>query len=193
MLRQITPPSAYPVPLAEFADHLRLASGFAGPEPGTMEDPALPRCLEAATTSIERSLSTAFIRQTWTADTLSWASADHHPLPLAPVLQIDEVLRIAGEGGETSIPPDEYRLGWWAGRPAVAATHGSLPTLDAGARVTFQAGYGDDWNAVPADLRHAVLLLAAHYYERRSEADAPLARLPYGVAEILAPHRPSRL
>jgi uncharacterized phiE125 gp8 family phage protein len=46
---------------------------------------------------------------------------------------------------------------------------------------------------VPADLRQAVLLLAAHYYENRDAGALGEAAMPAGVAGLLGPWRALRL
>lgn len=61
------------------------------------------------------------------------------------------------------------------------------------AAIRFIAGFGPDASDIPADLRHAVLMLAAHYFEHREAATHPLTPLPLGVGSLLAPHRPIRL
>ena len=60
-------------------------------------------------------------------------------------------------------------------------------------RVRFTAGYGATWGALPADLAHAVMLLAAHFYEHRTEAVLPNATVPFGVSALLARYRVIRL
>jgi uncharacterized phage protein (predicted DNA packaging) len=50
---------------------------------------------------------------------------------------------------------------------------------------------GEDQRPVPDDLKEAVCLLMAHWYENReaSAASGTLAPIPYGVAEILREYR----
>jgi uncharacterized phiE125 gp8 family phage protein len=50
--------------------------------------------------------------------------------------------------------------------------------------VTFTAGFGDAWAAVPADLAQAVLMLAARYYEDRSH-DGTRGAMPFGVSTLI--------
>ena len=49
------------------------------------------------------------------------------------------------------------------------------PVRTGGWRCVFDAGFGADWADVPADLRQAVLLLAAEYYEQRQRDGAARA------------------
>jgi len=57
--------------------------------------------------------------------------------------------------------------------------------------IAFTAGFGPDWQDSPADLRQAVLLLAAQFYEGRDTGTA--AGLDHGVAALLARWRDLRL
>ena len=45
---------------------------------------------------------------------------------------------------------------------------------------------------VPAPIRHALLLMVAHWYENREPTDAP-TRLPAPISELLAPYKSARL
>ena len=52
--------------------------------------------------------------------------------------------------------------------------------------VTFVAGYGDDWNDVPQDVRTAVMELIAHRYDNRGLGwDGRSSMLPYGAESTL--------
>lgn len=57
--------------------------------------------------------------------------------------------------------------------------------------VTFKAGFGDDPADVPAPLRQAVRLLAAHFYQNREAVvtGTITATLPLGVQMLCAPFR----
>ena len=55
------------------------------------------------------------------------------------------------------------------------------------------AGYGPDWDDVPADLAQAVLMLAAHYYDYRQDMGLGAGCMPFGVTALIERHRPLRL
>lgn len=61
--------------------------------------------------------------------------------------------------------------------------------------VAFTAGYGDDAADVPEPIRHAILLLVAHWFERREpvELGAGPQEVPAIVAGLLHPYRRVRL
>jgi uncharacterized phiE125 gp8 family phage protein len=56
--------------------------------------------------------------------------------------------------------------------------------------VTWWAGYGASGTSVPAAIRHAILMLVAHWYERRMAADSMSGNeIPYGVKSLLDSQR----
>jgi len=185
MLEQITPPVTPAIPTETLAEHLHLNT--AAPELDETE--TLRRFIEAATATIERQTQTALIMQTWRWSTPSWCV----PLPLTPVAAVESV-DIIDDAGNAA--PWE---GWFlvhASQPRIGTRKGQIrPVIpsDGYAAITFTAGYGTGWTDVPADVRQAVTLLAAHYYEHRDAATDPLAALPFGVASLIAPYRPIRL
>lgn len=63
-----------------------------------------------------------------------------------------------------------------------------------GIRITFVAGYGDDGNAVPDDLKAGLRLLLAHFHENRAACDqATDVAVPRAARELLRPYRVMRL
>lgn len=48
---------------------------------------------------------------------------------------------------------------------------------------------GDEQEPVPDGLLHAVLMLAAHWYEVREAAHTGLREVPFGVTEIVTEYR----
>lgn len=198
----VEPPSSQVMSLAELGDHVRLSHGFtdaAAPDAGagSADDAALKRALDAATAAIERSLSTALLRQTWEWRFLTWPGRDRDRhlarLPISPVLSVVSVEWVAADGAATAWSASAWRLD--ASGPWLRAVDGVAPCPPQGGGVVrFQAGYGDAPADVPADLRQAAALLAAHYFERRSNAEPErLERLSDGVERLLAPHRRLRV
>lgn len=185
MLEQITPPAALAVPTETIAEHLHLNT--AAPE--LDETDTLERLIEAATATIERQVQIALVMQTWRWSTTSWRA----PLPLTPVAAIENI-EVIDQYGDAE-PWD----GWFlvhGPSPRIGTRKGQTrPSIPSGgyAQVTFTAGYGTGWTDVPPDLRHAVTLLAAHYYENREGQADQNAPLPSGVATLIAPYRPVRL
>ena len=79
-------------------------------------------------------------------------------------------------------------------RPRLVGRFGrSLPRIPrAGqAEIRFTAGFGESWDDVPADLRQAVFLLAAHFYENRAEGAG--GTMPFGVLVLIEAYRATRI
>jgi uncharacterized phiE125 gp8 family phage protein len=64
-----------------------------------------------------------------------------------------------------------------------------------GIEIDFTAGFGASSASVPAPLKHALLLLTAHWYEHRDpvEIGSPAARIPDAVSDLIQPFRKIRL
>ena len=78
-------------------------------------------------------------------------------------------------------------------RPVILPTGVVLPHVPRRGSVTvsFIAGFGDTWSQVPADLAQAVILLAARYYDDRSQ-DGLRQALPFGVSALIEKWRAVR-
>ncbi len=59
-------------------------------------------------------------------------------------------------------------------------------------RIRARAGFGLNHNLVPADIRHAVLILTAYFYHYRGDDQAD-AIAKSGAAALMAPYRDFRL
>lgn len=182
-LSRQSPPAALVITTDALAEHLRLP--HAAPE--TEQTTELTTLIRAATSALERRLDAAFIAQTWQWRTEVLTA----PFPLTPVISVETVELVA---------PDGARATWtgWSlaqGMPHPHLIARSTPTLatDGYAEIRFTAGYGTTADALPEDLRQAVTLLAAHFYENREATTDSRTPLPLGVASLLAPYRPIRL
>jgi len=192
LLKELSPATLTPVPLRELAAHLRVSQGFS--DDGT-EDALLELFLRNATAVIEARLSRALIARPYTLQTASWNRRGHLVLPLGPVAEIDGI-RFLRQGTIIDLAPEEWtlepgtqrqRVTGQGGGPLRGLPHGAL------AEISFTAGYGPSWNQVPDDLRHAVLLLAAHFYDNRDGEVAADHGMPHGLASLLERHRTVRL
>lgn len=192
LLTETAPAGVNPVPLREMAAHLRLASGFS--DDGS-EDSLLELYLRNATAVIERQTAKALISRSYLLQVVCWNRSGHLRLPVGPVEAIDGI-ELIRPGSTVTLSPAEWvlepglsqqRVTGPGGTPLRPIPHGAL------AHLTMTAGFGATWNDVPDDLRHAVLLLATHYYENRA-GDLELdAGLPFGVSSVLMRYRPVRI
>jgi uncharacterized phiE125 gp8 family phage protein len=112
------------------------------------------------------------------------------------VQSVEAVTLVAADGGETTVDPDTWSVLRDSQRPRIVGRFGrSLPRIPRSGRaeVRFSAGFGDRWDEVPADLRQAVFLLAAHFYENRSDTGAITGSMPFGVLVLIEAYRTSRI
>jgi len=192
MLTEVTAVPTQALPVLQFRDHLRLGTGFAD---DGFEDPLLETYLRAATAAVEAWTGKALIARDFALEVAEWSSPEAQPLPVAPVSAVASVTIVAAGGATESVEPGRYALVTDTHVPCVKAVAGWLPTLPCGGkvRIAFKAGFGGDWAVVPPDLAHAVLMLAAYYYEYRHEARIGADRMPYGVSRLISSWRPVRL
>lgn len=188
MMVEMSSVSTALLPVTELTDHLRLSSGFA--DDGS-QDAELESCLRAALAAIEARTGKALFRRGFSWHLSHWQNPREQALPVAPVVTLDSVKLVSRAGAETVLDPQAYSLRSDSHRPAIVAT-GSLPNPSTGGSVEieFTAGYGLDWHGIPADLRQAVLLQAAEYYEAKGTGEAGMA---CGVAVLIEPYRSVRM
>ena len=192
LLKEVSPAATNPVPVRELAAHLRLSHGFV--DDGA-EDGLLELYLRNATAVVERRTSQALIERPYLVQTACWDRHGHFHLPIGPVAEIDQI-RFVGPGSEIVLQEEDWSLAPGHVRQKLtAASGGPLWPLPRGAvaELSFSAGYGLSWNDVPDDLRQAVTLLAAHYYENRFGEIQASDGMPYGVLSIVEQHRPARI
>jgi uncharacterized phiE125 gp8 family phage protein len=184
-------PAVEPVTLAEAKAHLRVD--------GTAEDTLIASLIVTARLHVEAAIGLALITQSWSYFLDCWPSGPALKLPLRPVQSISAVRLYATDDAITTLDPDLYLLDG-TGNPTRLIRHGALawPTpgrIANGIEVAFTAGYGEAAADVPNPIRHAVLLLTAHWYEHRSPLEVgPVARpVPDMIADLLHPYRSMRL
>ncbi len=192
MLMEQTAVPLEALPVSEFRNHLRLGSGFAD---DTIQDGVLEQYLRSAMAAIEARTGKVLLSRTFGWTLTGWRQADSQALPVAPVTAIAAVKVLDRNGAETVVDPERYSLAVSSQRPRLVATSLHLPNIPSqgSAEISFVAGFGAAWSDLPADLAHAVFLLAAHYYEHRSAVMTGEAMIPFGVSLLLDRYRTVRL
>jgi uncharacterized phiE125 gp8 family phage protein len=193
MLFDEGPIAAGVLPVAALRDYLRLGTGFAD---DGLQDGLLEGHLRAALAVVEARTAKAVLARPFRLVLEGWREAGAQPLPIAPVAEVTEVALVPETGAPVVVAPARWRLVADAHRPRlVAAGGGHLPAVPTGGRVEvrFTAGFAPVWSGVPADLREAVLGLAATYYERRLDGLAEAPGMPARIEAILSPWRTVRL
>lgn len=181
------PPSA--LPIAALREHLRLSSGFSD---DTTQDGLLEQYLRAAIARVEARIARALLLRDFTWRLARWRDGYAQRLPIAPIAALHGVVLIDRAGAETPVAADRIRLETDSARPRLVAAGSALPAIPSGGavQIAFSAGFGAAWGDIPADLRQAVLLLSAQYYESR---DTGGADPDFAIAALLEPWRDLRL
>lgn len=185
-LSLLSPPAAEPVTLAELKAHLRVTSDD--------EDALITGMLVAAVRAIEARAGLAMMPQQWRL-TLDAAPEETLFLPLSPVSAIDAVTVIDGEGDPQTVSPALYDAVTGRATPRLRpAGPWPLPVPRAGGvHIDFTAGY-EDADAVPAQLKQAVKILAAFFFETRETAgEVRVYTVPQAVDALIAPFKEMRL
>jgi uncharacterized phiE125 gp8 family phage protein len=183
-------PSLEPVTVSEAKAHLRLDS--------SAEDLLIASLILTSRLHIEAALGLALISQAWTITLDGWPDGDAVVLPLRPVQAIEEVRVRDAASDAVIVDPESYALDG-QGVPARLIWRGAVwpasQNKPGGIEIDVVAGFGDAAADVPAPIRHAVLLLVAHWYEHRDpiEIGAAGTAIPRPVSELLAPYRAVRL
>ena len=184
------PDAAYPV--TAFRDHLQIGRGFAD---DAAQDALLLPILKAAVAKIEGETAKVLLSRRYKYVLAAWRDLARQSLPVAPVNAIVSLSVTDMGGGEEVAPTDGYRLAPDRHRPDIMWLGWTLPTIPVGgtAEIVFDAGFGESWSDVPADLAQAVLMLAAHYHENRSATGDRAHALPQGVASLIHPWKRFRI
>lgn len=185
-----SPPAAEPVTVADAKAHLRID--------GSDEDVLIASLLLTSRLHIETALSLALITQSWTLRLDGWPCRRDIELPLAPLRAVDEVRVKNASGTAVVVPPESYLVDL-AARPARLIWNNVTPPAPQvpanGIEIDLTAGFGASGDSVPAPLKHAILMLMAHWYEHRDpqEIGGDGARIPAAVGELINPFRTIRL
>ncbi|TPE50725.1 head-tail connector protein [Amaricoccus solimangrovi] len=193
ILTEVSAPSREAMPIRAFGEHLRLGSGFA--DDGS-QDAILELYLRSAMAAIEARISRALLARSFVVAVSDWRSDACQPLPLAPVRSVESVALLTGEEDRAEVAPESWSLMRDDARPRLVGRFGrNLPRIPRGGRaeIRFVAGYGAAWGDVPADLRQAVFLLAAHFHENRGEGALSGRMIPFGVLMLIEAYRAIRI
>lgn len=187
-LRLITPPTAEPVSLVEAKRHLRVEHSD--------DDDYIAMLVTAARQTIDGRdgwLGRALMPQTWEYVFDAFPAGEIR-LPFTPIQSIAGIFYDDTDGLEQTVDPAGYYLDNASYIPWVMSSAGwPTSTLSAvnAVRVRFVAGY-ENAAAVPAPIRHAILLMVGHWYMNREAVTVSTADpkvLPMAVDALLTPYR----
>ena len=184
-------PALEPISLAEAKAHLRVD--------GSVEDALIQSLIVTSRLHVEAALGLALITQSWSCFLDRWPKGGRLVLPLRPVAAVSHVRIWNDEGVPETLAPSLFLLDGHGDPPRLVALSGSPPLSPGrtvnGIEVAFTGGFGAAPSDVPATIRHALLLLVAHWYENREpiEIGAGVNAVPAMVSDLLAPYRRRRL
>ncbi len=189
-LSLISPSAQEPVLLDDLKQHLRLSSND--------DDIALSGLAIAARHALEARVGFAFLAQQWRfqVETGKQQNASDQKgyrdiiLPVTPVLSIDAVEAVYKDGQREIIFQDDYEVMTGSvGRVKLLAPLPLGIKHFGGIEITFTAGH-HSVEDIPAELRHAIRLLTAHFYENRESAsEERVFSIPRSIDALLAPYR----
>lgn len=182
-------PAGEPISLAEVKTHLRIDH--------SAEDLYLGGLILTSRLQIEAALGLALMTQSWRLTIRRWPGIETYPLPMRPVTAITALHAVREDGTLEPLPLSAASLD--AGPPpAIVRPPAGWPVPAGPFRsiaIDFTAGYGATATSVPSPIRQALLLLVAHWYERRDpyETAETSAGIPSAVSDLLLPYRSPRL
>lgn len=186
----VDPATELPVTLAE----LKLNCGVED----SSFDSLLTINLKGALAHVERVLDRALGAQTWLLAQDDFT--DVITLPVGPVLAISTggFTYLDETGTEQVVPDAAYTLDLVSNPQRVVLNEGQDWPSDNGdfvnaVQIQFSAGYTAA--TLPADLKQAILLLAAHWFENRAAVagGTVVNEVPLGFDALLWPHRRIRI
>lgn len=179
----VTPPTEEPVTVAQVKAQTRVEH--------TADDALIAVYLAAARELCEEMARRAFVTQTLRLTLDDWPCSRIVQLPRPPLISVTSIVYTDDDGVTATLPATDYVVDTDSepGRVALksVASWPSVNLREAGAvKITYQAGYGAA-AVCPKKYQMAVLLLAAHLYERReAAADAKMEEIPFGVTALLS-------
>lgn len=183
-------PAVEPVTLDEAKAHVRIT--------GSSEDVLLSSLLLTSRLHVEAALSLALIAQTWTLLLDRWPRGDTVDIPLSPLQGVSAVRVKNALGAPVAIAPTNYLVDLASKPPRLVWGGGVRPDPGVainGIEIDILAGFGATAASVPAPLKHAILMLTAHWYEHRDpvEIGSASARIPDAISDLIQPFRKIRL
>lgn len=189
-LTRTTPPAVEPVTLAEAKAHCRVDTSD--------DDTYIGTLITAARQWVEEYLDRSLVNTQWTM------RLDAFPyeieLPRPPIASSGTVTAVTltytlGDDSTATLSTSAYRVDRQS-TPGVVRQlrNGTWPAnLDDynAVQVTWWGGYGASGTSVPAAIRHAMLMLIAHWYEYRGAVltGTMSKEIEYGVKSLLDSQR----
>jgi len=184
----ITEPADEPITTAEQKSHSRIDIAT--------EDTLIAGFVKAARTNLEDLTGIKFLTQKWLLTLPAFPSTNIIKLPFSPIISVDEIKTIDADGDEAVFNTDNYVTDF-VSIPAIIKLKSGYtwdePTSGYrevnGVEIFFTTGYATTAK-IPVNLKLAIKMLAAHFYENREATTiGNLSDLPMGVASLVMPYK----
>jgi uncharacterized phiE125 gp8 family phage protein len=184
-LMLIGAPAVEPVGVADVKAWLR--------EDGGDEDDLIQALAVSARLILEAYTRRFFITQGWRMILDAWPGSPVVTIPLAPFQSVSAIRVFGADEASQTLAASSYRASpnSEAGRLSFGAPPPAPGRSLDGVEIDFAVGYGATPGQVPEPLRRAIMVLVAHWREKRGDSrdDA----LPLAVMQLAAPFRRQRL
>jgi uncharacterized phiE125 gp8 family phage protein len=181
-----TEPTVEPVTTAEMRAHLRVDD--------TTEDTYIDTLITAARIFAEQHTDRQFITATYVMR-MDEFPADVIRMPRPNLLTVTSIVYLDSSNVSQTMSASDYQVDIASLPGRVLPAYGetwptTYPSLNA-VTITFTAGYGAAATAVPAPVKHAIKMLAAHWFESREPVvvGTIVAEVPMTVKSLLGPYR----
>ncbi len=182
-----TPPEIQPISLADAKLHCRVDDDI------TKDDSLIRSYIKAATDNAQAITRRQFINGVYELRLNAFPPVIKLPRP--PLWYVNSIKYFDSDDVEQTLDPAEYTVDEYSTiGQIVPSPTGSwpgigqqIPTIT----IEYIAGYGDDRDSVPEDIKSAIKLIVGHLYEHRETVLVGVSGsiIPRGADDLLAPHR----
>jgi uncharacterized phiE125 gp8 family phage protein len=177
----LTPPASEPLTLVEAKAFLRVEHGD--------DDDVITALIAAARQHVEAMTRRALLLQTWRFTLDAWPPSECFAPRIGPLTML-AAARIYDTGGDThAIDTEQFVID--RGANVIVAPCLAIPVpgrAKAGLELDVICGFGAAAEHVPGDLRQALRMLIAQWYDNRV-ATGEGAMAPAGMRALIAPYR----
>lgn len=185
-VQRVVPPERDPIDWAEIKAQMRLDS--------LEEAELVAGYIKSATDYVEEHTGRALITQTWEVTVDNFPST-YLELPRPPLQSIASITYLDDAGATQTVASTVYRVQSAPYFGVITLASGQTwpvpQTTQAAVTVRYVAGYGTEPRHVPASIRQAIRMLAAHWHEHREATIAGVnsQAVQWSVDDVLLPYR----
>jgi uncharacterized phiE125 gp8 family phage protein len=185
-LVRVTAPATAPISLAEAKTQMRVESSD--------DDSIIQRLIDAAVAfvDVQGALGKAMITQTWG----QWLSPNPSTvyLSLGPVQSVSAIKYYDVDGALQTATLADFNVFGTPNRISVSPKSGRAwpvtQTRDDAIKIEYVIGYGSTSSSVPETVRHALMMLVAHWYDmRETSTEKQMYDLPFGFTDMIGIER----